>query len=193
MVSYLATATLAVSLLTSTPQPLQWQADYGKALAATRSGDQPLLVVLDKPGTTDKQLDPSLLSQGTIEGQDFELLRPYHLCHVDASTDYGQEVAKAFKADSFPYTAIIDKTGSVVIYQKAGQIAGDEWQKVLKTFEKGERSDAVASADAVKHVSYKLTGSTSEKTNVAPTTTSGKPYCAKCQAAAAAAARRNAM
>ena len=118
MVSYLATATLAVSLLTSTPQPLQWQADYGKALAATRSGDQPLLVVLDKPGTTDKQLDPTLLSQGTIEGQDFELLRPYHLCHVDASTDYGQEVAKAFKADSFPYTAIIDKTGSVVIYSE---------------------------------------------------------------------------
>jgi hypothetical protein len=180
MVSYLAAATLAVSLLTSTPQPLQWQDDYGKALAATRSGEQPLLVVLDKPASTDGRLDPTFLSQGTIEGQDFELLRPYHLCHVDASTAYGQEVAKAFKADSLPYTAIIDKTGSVVIFSKAGQMASNEWQQVLKTYEKGDRSDALASSDPVKRVSYKLTGSSSESSTVAPSSSS-KPYCAKCQ------------
>jgi hypothetical protein len=191
MVSYLATATLAISLLTSTPQPLEWQADYGKALAATRSGDQPLLIVLDKPASTDDRLDPALLSQGTIEGQDFALLRPYHLCHVDASTDYGQEVAKAFKADSFPFTAIIDKTGSVVIFSKAGKMANDEWQQALKTFQNGERTDTLASDGAVKHVSYKLTGSSGESSTVAKST--AKPYCAKCQAAAAAAARRNAM
>jgi hypothetical protein len=193
MVSYLAAATLAVSLLTSTPQPLEWQADYGKALAATRSGDQPLLIVLDKPGTTENRLDPALLSQGTIEGQDFELLRPYHLCHVDASTDYGQEVAKAFKADSFPFTAIIDKTGSVVIYSKAGNMQTDEWQQVLKSFQKGERTDSLASNGPIKHVSYKLSGNSTDSTDVAPPTKSSKPYCAKCQAAAAAAARRNAM
>jgi hypothetical protein len=192
MVSYLAAATLAVSLLTSTPQPLEWQNDYGKALAATRSGDQPLLIVLDKPGTTENRLDPTLLSQGTIEGQDFELLRPYHLCHVDASTDYGQEVAKAFKADSFPFTAIIDKTGSVVLFSKAGQMAGDDWQQMLKSFQKGERNDSLASSGAVKHVSYKLSGNSGESSTVAAKSSS-KPYCAKCQAAAAAAARRNAM
>jgi hypothetical protein len=190
MVSYLAAATLAVSLLTSTPQPLDWQNDYGKALAATRSGEQPLLVVLDKPTSTDNRLDPSLLGSGTIQGQDFELLRPYHLCHVDASTEYGQEVAKAFKVDSFPYVAIIDKTGSVVIFSKAGQIASDEWQQALKTYQTGERTDSLADS-AVKHVSYKLTGSSSESSTISKS--SGKPYCAKCQAAAAAAARRNAM
>jgi hypothetical protein len=190
MVSYLAAATLAVSLLTSTPQPLEWQDDYGKALAATRSGDQPLLVVLDKPASSDNRLDPTLLGQGTIEGQDFELLRPYHLCHVDASTEYGKEVAKVFKADSFPYTAIIDKTGSVIIFSKAGQMAGNEWQQVLKTYQAGDR----IAAAGVKHVSYKLTGDSTTSSTVAPsTTTSAKPYCAKCQAAAAAAARRNAM
>lgn len=189
MVSYLATATLAVSLLTSTPQPLDWQNDYGKALAATRSGEQPLLVVLDKPTSTENRLDPTLLSPGTIEGQSFELLRPYHLCHVDASTEYGQEVAKAFKTETFPFVAIIDKTGSVVIFSKAGQIASDEWQQALKTYQTGERTDTLAD-NPVKHVSYKLSGSSTESSAVAPT--SSKPYCAKCQAAAAAA-RRNAM
>jgi hypothetical protein len=179
MLSYLATATLAVSLLTSTPQPLEWQADYGKALAATRSGDQPLLVVVDKPGTSDKQLDPNLLSQDTIEGQDFELLRPYHLCHVDASTDYGQAVAKAFKADSFPFTAIIDKTGSVVLFSKTGQMASDEWQVLLKSYQKGDLSDSLASTEGVKRVSYKLVGSSGESSAVAAA--SSKPYCAKCQ------------
>jgi hypothetical protein len=180
MVSYLATATLAVSLLTSTPQPLEWQADYGKALAATRSGDQPLLIVVDKPGTAENRLDPTLLSQGTIEGQSFELLRPYHLCHVDASTEYGQEVAKAFKADSFPFTAIIDKTGSVVLFSKSGQIAGDEWQQVLKSFQKGDLDDSLATTEGVKRVSYKLAGSSGASSAVAPVSSS-KPYCAKCQ------------
>jgi hypothetical protein len=178
MVSYLAAATLAVSLLTSTPQPLDWQNDYGEALAATRSGEQPLLVVLDKPASTDNRLDPTLLSPGKIEGAGFELLRPYHLCHVDASTEYGQEVAKAFKADSFPYVAIIDKTGSVVIFSKAGQIASDEWQQALKTYQNGERTDSLAS-NPLKHVSYKLSGSSTESSTVAPS--SSKPYCAKCQ------------
>jgi hypothetical protein len=180
MVSYLATATLAISLLTSTPQPLEWQADYGKALAATRSGDQPLLVILDKPGSTDSQVDPALLSQGTIEGQDFELLRPYHLCHVDASTEYGQEVAKAFKAGSFPYTAVIDKTGSVIIFSKAGKMASDDWQQMLKTFQNGDRNDALAASAPVKHVSYKLTGNSTASSDVAPASSYPPGYCPKC-------------
>jgi hypothetical protein len=179
MVSYLATATLAVSLLTSTPQPLEWQADYGKALAATRSGDQPLLVVVDKPATAENRLDPTLLSQDTIEGEGFELLRPYHLCHVDASTEYGKEVAKAFKADGFPFTAIIDKTGSVVLYSKAGQMENDEWQVVLKSFQKGDLDDSLASTGGLKRVSYKLVGTSGESSAVA--SPSSKPYCAKCQ------------
>ena len=151
MVSYLATATLAISLLTSTPQPPEWQSDYGKALEATRAGEQPLLVVLDEPKNEAEHLSPAYLSEGKIEGREFELLQPYRLCHVDVSTDYGKKVAEAFDAKKFPFTAIIDKTGSVVIFAKSGQIAADDWAKTLKKFESGDRPSSKA-----KHVSYKV-------------------------------------
>ena len=49
MVHYLAVATLAASTFAVSPAKVTWQADYGKALAATRSDQRPLLVVLDNP------------------------------------------------------------------------------------------------------------------------------------------------
>ena len=69
MVSYLATAMLAISVLAGTPQPVEWQADYGKALAATRAGDQPLLVVLDEPQAADARIEPALLGEGGSTGR----------------------------------------------------------------------------------------------------------------------------
>ena len=41
MISYLATATLAIGALLAAPQPPQWEASYGKALEATREGGRP--------------------------------------------------------------------------------------------------------------------------------------------------------
>jgi hypothetical protein len=165
MVSLLATAMMAVGLLTSTPQPLEWQADYGKALAATREGNQPLLVVLDKP---ESRVDASLLGEGKIEGEQFDLLRPYHLCHVDASTEYGQKVAKAFDAKKFPYVAIIDKSGSVVIFSKEGKIASNDWEAALKSNKDGDRT-----SKPTTHVSYKV--------SVDPNAKPGEPgYCPNC-------------
>ncbi len=53
------------------------------------------------------------------------------MCHVDVTTEYGQKVAKVFNAKEFPHVAIIDKTGSMVIFKKTGQIDSAEWQKIL--------------------------------------------------------------
>jgi hypothetical protein len=44
--------------------------------------------------------------------------------------------------------AVIDKTGSVIIHQKAGQSSSDEWNRMLSANKAGER--------AVSRVSYKL-------------------------------------
>ena len=181
MVSYLATAMLAVGVLTSSPQPVEWNGDYGKALAATRSGNQPLLVVLDKPGTADASVEPALLSKGQSEGQDAELLHHYQLCHVDATTDYGQKVAKAFDAKTLPHTAIIDKSGSVVIYSKSGKIDGREWNTALAKYRDGERP----LVRKLRHVSMKLTDGTTQSTatmepSEKPVRTGGS-YCPNCQ------------
>ena len=134
MVHYLAVATLAASTFAVTPTVVKWQADYGKALAATRSDQRPLLVVLDNPADPKAALQPELLS---AEGASGELLKSYRVCRVDVTTEYGQKVAQAFGASQFPHTAIIDKTGSTVLFKKPGQIDGDQWQSTLAKYEKG--------------------------------------------------------
>jgi hypothetical protein len=163
MINFVATATLAISLMAATPKAPQWEHSYGKALEATRAGQDPLLVVLDKPNTEDAKLEPALLSEDDAAGDNSKLLSPYRLCHVDVSTDYGKKVAKAFHAKEFPQVAIIDKTGSVVLFRKSGQIKQDEWKQILTRHKSGDRSTAVA------HVTLKPVGESS-----------GQPYCPNC-------------
>ena len=171
MVSYLATAVLAVSVLAGTPQPVEWQADYGKALAATRDGDQPLLVVLDEPKSAEARVEPALLGEGAVNTPDAELLHRYRLCHVDASTPYGKKVAGAFAAKRFPHVAIIDRSGSVILFSKSGKIAQNEWRTALNEHQDGTRP--------LHRVSYKLTGDASESSSTPAYSNPG--YCPSCQ------------
>jgi hypothetical protein len=173
MMSYIATATLAVGLLATTPQAPVWQTSYGKALQATRQGNQPLLVVLDKPTSEDARVEPSLLSEGSIGGKTVDALKPYQLCHVDVTSEYGKKVASVFHATTFPAVAIIDKTGSVIIHRQQGKMDAANWEKMLSQYKDGTR----ASAKPVSHVSYKpATGGVYEGANT------GRPYCPSCQA-----------
>jgi hypothetical protein len=170
MVHYLAAAVLAASSLAVTPSKLEWQADYGKALAATRTDQRPLLVVLDVPASSDASLAGDLLA---TEGEQAELLAKYELCHVDVSTEYGQKVAQAFKATEFPHTAIIDRTGAVVLYKNAGQMDESQWSATLAKYQAGTRPVAQTSyyrGDSIMPTSY-------------PTMSNGS-YCPSCPRAA---------
>lgn len=156
MVSYLATAIVAASLAAAMPQAPQWESDYGKALRATRAtDDHPLLVVLESPSQSDASVQQVSYTSATVSPEEAELLAPYQLCRVDASTEYGKKVAKAFGVTSFPYTAIIDRTGTVIIYAKSGKLPADEWAETLKTYKSGERTAAtLASNSATSRTVY---------------------------------------
>jgi hypothetical protein len=167
MLCYLATATLAIGALLAAPEQTKWESSYGKALEATKATDAPLLVVLDKPNTKDARLSPELLSDKKAEGSDSTLLKPYQLCHVDVTTDYGKKVAKAFHATTFPQVSIIDKTGKTVIFTKTGNIKPAEWQKILVRHKTGDKS----LAKTVSRTTYKPLSSGS----------SARPYCPNCQ------------
>jgi hypothetical protein len=149
---FFTSAVLVVGLLTGSVPAPEWESSYGKALETTKSEAKPLLVVLDKPASADARIAPELLTPGE-DAKQLELLNSYELCHVDVTTEYGQKVAAAFKVTTFPHVAVIDKTGSVIIYQKAGQAGSDEWTRMLSANKAGER--------AVSRVSYKpVNGST---------------------------------
>ena len=76
MINFVATATLAISLMAAAPKAPQWEQSYGKALEATRAGQDPLLVVLDKPDSKDARLEPALLSEDKASGDNSKLLEP---------------------------------------------------------------------------------------------------------------------
>ena len=173
MVSYLAIAILSVGLLAGAPQQPQWEASYGKALEATRDeGNSPLLVVLEKPDSDDARLEPELLGkdQEVVGSDDIELLQPYELCHVDVTTKYGRKVADAFRAKKFPHVAIIDKTGSTVIFHKSGKIDPKEWEQILQRHKSGDRS----LARTMSRTSYKPSESVADSP-------ASQPYCPSCQ------------
>lgn len=137
MVHLLVLTSLALGSAVATSESVEWHADYGKALAATRADDRPLLVVLDVPSDEKKAVEDEQLKP---EGEQADLLAKYQLCHIDASTEYGQRVAKVFKAEKFPFTAIIDKTGSVILSKKQGQLTDEEWNETLANHKSGERT-----------------------------------------------------
>jgi hypothetical protein len=170
MVSYLVIAVLSVGLLAGSPQTPQWEASYGKALEATRDAKSPLLVVLDEPSSDEARLEPELLGTDEVAREEIKLLRPYRLCRVDVTTKYGRKVARAFRAKRFPHVAIIDKTGSTVIFRKSGQIAPAEWEQILERHKTGDRT----LAKTVSRTSYKPSETISQQ----PVS---RPYCPSCQ------------
>ena len=108
--------------------------DYGVALAATKKAQRPLLVIIDDPNKPDRRVEQA--SERT-NGTQSELLAAYEICRVDATTAYGQQVADSFKVREFPYTAIIDRTGSVILYQQSGQITPERWTATLASYKSG--------------------------------------------------------
>lgn len=175
MVHYLIISALAISSAVAASKPAQWQADYGKALAATRADDRPLLVVLDIPNNPNKAAEDDQLKTDGDQGQ---LLAKYQLCHIDASTEYGERVAKVFKADKFPFTAIIDKTGSIVLHKKAGQLTDEEWNETLAAYKSGDRSTLQLHTSAYRGG---MSGSGSFSMPAATTSVVSPSYCPSCQ------------
>jgi hypothetical protein len=115
----------------------------------------PLLVVLDLPAEEANVEETAAETETEAEGQqvshatdvavepEAEALEPYRLCKIDASTEYGKKVAKAFNVSSYPYTAIIDKTGSVIIFAKSGTMSDTQWSTTLADYKSGDRTETM--------------------------------------------------
>jgi hypothetical protein len=172
MLSYLATFTVALGMAATSAEAPQWHSDYGKALNVTRTEHRPLLIVIDSAEGEGRQIDQQLL-----EANGESKLSAYELCHVDASTEYGQKVAKAFRATTFPYVAIIDKEGDVVIHSHTGKVNEKDWNSMLVEHQAGNR---VVKTTVAKPVTANYNSDTSFPSDFSyPGST--KPYCARCQ------------
>jgi hypothetical protein len=175
-------ASVADNCGAATTKP-QWQADYGQALAETRSEERPLVVVLDDPACQDQSVDGALLTGK----ESAKLLAKYELCHVDVSTEYGQAVAKVFNVKSYPHVAIIDREGKSILHRHAGPIDASAWKSTLEQHQAGVKP---ATYTVAKPIVMESEVSTAEPMTYTPPADefsmptvnyAPKPYCAKCQ------------
>ena len=114
----------------------EWLNDYGQALVATKRSQRPLLVVIDQQPKWLAHIEPvSEVGQPIAPS----LLKKFTLCHVDATTPYGNAVAKAFRTSMFPTTVIIDKTGSVQLATKTGRLSAVTLTSMLARHQDGQR------------------------------------------------------
>lgn len=193
MFQMLVAMTVATAVVTSSPDAAdtamqqEWRSDYGQALEATRTNERPLLVVIDRQD--DEKLSESALADSA------ETLAKYNLCRVDASTPYGKEVASSFKAAEFPFLAIIDKSGSVILRKEAGDAGIAQWKNAVEENQLGLRQAPVAHTVAYRgETSTPAVSATPATETVIEGFSTGMPvsspavaspgYCPACQRAA---------
>lgn len=134
--SGLASLVIASGFLAAAPGGNHWHHDYGAALEAAKEAERPLLVVLEVPTDPARRVAPAHF---TLDPTQTALLANYELCRIDVRTGYGKRVAQAFRASEVPHTAIIDRTGSYVLYRNDGRISTDDWVATLVSHRTGKR------------------------------------------------------
>lgn len=130
----------SLALLAASASANDWMSDYGAALKAAKAERKPLLVVIEDPSQREARFEETSLADQPPSRQ---LLSKYKLCRVDATTAYGAAVARAFRAQALPYTSIIDKTGSVQIFVKAGPLSTTQWRAALVEHQSGAKPEPV--------------------------------------------------
>ena len=115
--------------------------DYTEALKAARADRKPLLVVLHNPQQSQQKLAQASHTNGEVGS----LLDNYHVCQIDVSTPNGKRVASVFRATTYPYTVITDRTAQKIIFRKSGEFTDAEWIETLADYRRGAKPIAVAS------------------------------------------------
>ncbi len=138
-------ATFVISAALGAEPAPKWQSDYGVALKSARYNHRPLLIVLENANDPAKSIEQV---QYNKDSSQVKLLNTYSLCRIDVSTEYGQRVAKAFKATQFPYTVITNTGASRIKYRKAGQFTGDQWNAALVAHKSYARTNNVSKTNS---------------------------------------------
>jgi hypothetical protein len=116
-----------------------WNSSYADAYHAGRAARRPVLVVIEKPADANYPVNQASFAQTRVSPEEFALLANYELCHVDATTEAGQKIAKSFGATQFPYVAITDKNVEVLLVQHTGAMSRQQWLATLANHRTGTK------------------------------------------------------
>ena len=128
------------TMLGSAPTDTQWPKDYRQALDAARSNQRPMLVVLEDHSAEEGKL--TTLAEPASPALR-ELLASYEVCSIDVNTERGASVARAFRAERYPYSAITDSSCEFVVFRGVGQFSESAWANMLADYKGGARVEKI--------------------------------------------------
>lgn len=126
---------LSVGALAADAPAQEWTNDYGAALQVARAENRPLLIVIEDANATVRTDQVRQVVEDAEEG----LLAPYVLCRVNVGTEYGRQVAAAFRADETPHMVITDRGARRQIFKRSGPMESSEWRATLAAYRTGRR------------------------------------------------------
>ncbi len=142
-----------VAMAAGTP-PTGWFDNYSAAWYRAQQEHKPLLVVLEARAANLGQAAAANVPVGrgavSAGGAVAELLKKYVLCHIDTTTPYGERMVRSFKAEAVPFVSIIDTTGKLQIFRKAGLMTDQEWEVALATYQDGQAHPASSSQPSAR-------------------------------------------
>ena len=106
-----------------------WQTDYHRALQQAQRSRRPLLVKIEDLSLNLPESSPSVSARN--ETIPTEILDDFVLCRIDFSRPNGKEIARRLGATSVPFTAIVNRSLTRVVYRRSGEIDPLEFEAVL--------------------------------------------------------------
>ncbi|MEM7316040.1 MAG: thioredoxin family protein [Planctomycetota bacterium] len=118
----------------------EWTNDYAKALDSARKAKRPMVVVLEDPRYSKLRAD-------SLIGVKRDLLRQFEVCRVDATSNYGNKVAKLYGATQLPYAVVTDGECKNILFRGAGQFSSDVWNETLENYTQEKENSKSKSSD----------------------------------------------
>ena len=114
-----------VGLMGAPDAGTHWQSDYHRALQQAQRSRRPLLVRIEDLSLNRQESSQSVFTSTETIPADFVL------CRIDFSKPYGKEIAHRLGATSSPFTAIVNRSLTRVVYRRSGEIDPLEFEAVL--------------------------------------------------------------
>ena len=107
---------------------LKWGDNYGEVKRIAAQKKMPVVLLLEDPSKPSTSFTEKELASNP---EQVRLLQNYQLCRIDVTSNYGKSVAKSFKATSFPYTIMLDRSASYITLRKGEKMTPNQWASTL--------------------------------------------------------------
>ena len=113
--------------------------DYAPAYHEAQRTKKPLLVILN-PAEKGEQ-SPVKIEDVRKTQQRRELLEAkYVVVVIDTSTKQGEVAHRLFNNKPLPHVSVIDRDQKLQAFRTSKKLQGDDWTKILETFQTGDSS-----------------------------------------------------